>query len=122
MTVFEGLGISTLTNSDQAQKPISLSDIQDAVKKIETLGPPPDDCMWMRQATIDELFRQLEIPAEKLEPHGMGWYTLTVLGSIKIYADEETPVRMIESGTYEKNPRTPTGIPFRKIVRHRYTI
>jgi hypothetical protein len=126
MTHSAGTGISIFNNSDQVQKPISLSELQKIVNQFDKMESV-DDVLWMSKATCESLLEQIGAkPSEPLIP-GEEYLTLYALEGVQIHLDESLPFRAVESGTYQMDPRVSLAAPARfalakKIVRHRYTI
>jgi hypothetical protein len=104
------------------QNPASLSELQEIVKQFEKMEPV-DDVLWMNKATFESLLEQLDVKLAKAPIPGEEYFTLTDLARVQIHLDENLAARVVESGSYERNPRLPGYSPRNmKIVRHRYTI
>jgi hypothetical protein len=103
----------TASNSAQAQKPISLSDLQDSLAAIKAIEPS-DSVLWVNQATMEILKAQLPRATGPRSRHLM---------DLEIYIDESVPYRTVESGVWARMSDFKEGESGRmKSVRHRYMI
>jgi hypothetical protein len=88
---------------------------------------PVDDVLWMNTKTFESLLEQLGVKLAKPPIAGEEYFSLTDLAAVQIHLDETLEPRVVESGSYEMDPRLPAFAPARfalakRIVRHRYTI